>query len=98
MLNNQFPNGLQAVLWSKSLDNLDTDKDKNYIINQVLAFGFLEHLQWLFKIYPKEVVKSTFLNNPVKTYSVKSLNFIKLVLFGKKQVSLNVKRYVQYSS
>jgi len=97
MSNKQFPSGLQAVLWSKSLNNLDIDRDKNYIINQVLAFGFLEHLQWLFKIYPKEIVRKTFLNNPIRTYSVKSLDFIKLILFGKKQVDLDEKKYVQHS-
>lgn len=97
MLKKQFPSGLQAVLWSRDLDGLDVNKDKNYIINQVLAFGFFEHLQWLFETYPKEVVKDTFLKNPIRTYSARSLDFIKLILFGKKQINLDEKKYVQYS-
>lgn len=93
----QFPSGLQAVLWSRDLDGLDVKRDKNYIINQVLAYGFYEHLQWLFEIYPKKTVKDTFLKNPIRTYSARSLNFIKLILFRKKQINIDEKKYIQNS-
>jgi hypothetical protein len=97
MLKTQTPVGLQAVLWSRDLTNLDINNDKHYIINQVLAYGFMEHLKWLFKTYPKEVLNKTFIEKPVKIYSPKSFNFIKFLLFGSKNVDLDEQKYVQNS-
>jgi hypothetical protein len=90
------PTGLQAVLWSKSLTTLDFDKDKNYIINQVLAYGLLEHLEWLFKVYSKSTIIETFLKNPTRIYSNKALNFIKILLLDGKSANLDEKKYVRY--
>ncbi|OGM12825.1 hypothetical protein A3A76_01035 [Candidatus Woesebacteria bacterium RIFCSPLOWO2_01_FULL_39_23] len=96
MHNIPTPEGLQAVLWSKKLNNIDINKDKNYIINQVLAYGLIEHIQWLFKVYSRNTIIETFLENPSKIYSDKALNFIKFILFENNPVNLDEKKYVRY--
>lgn len=59
---------------------LDLKNDQNYIVNQVLAYGTLNDLKWLFSTYPKEEIKSVFCNHPGKDYTPSSLNFIKNIL------------------
>jgi len=90
-----FPESLQAVLWSKSLANLELEQDKTYIIHQVLAYGLMEHLKWLFGVYPKSEIISVFLHYPVKIYTARSLNFLKILLFDNKNYQLDAKLYVQ---
>ena len=65
------------ILWSRKLKSLDYQKDKNYIIHQVLSLGTLDQLKQLFNCYPKKEVSQTFLNFPKKNYTPASFNFIK---------------------
>lgn len=69
---------VQSVAWSKN--NLNTEKDRAYIINQILAYGTLEELRWLYKTYSKKTLKDVFLNQPIKQYTPASLNFARLLL------------------
>ncbi|MEK7497947.1 MAG: hypothetical protein AAB656_03440 [Patescibacteria group bacterium] len=95
MVKTKFPDYFQAVVWSRYINNLDLSKDKEYIINQVLAYGLFDHLKWLFKNYSKKVILSTFLKNPIKIYSYRSLNFVKVLLFGNKKFTLDESSYVK---
>ena len=95
MKKTKYPIYLQAVLWSRDINNLSLGKDKEYIINQVLAYGLFDHLKWLFAVYPKTEILNTFLQNPIKIYSYRSLNFIKTILFGNKNLDLNESLYVK---
>jgi len=49
MKDKKIPSFLQAVLWSVDIKDLNLEEDKIYIINQVLAYGGVEELKWLFK-------------------------------------------------
>lgn len=77
-----IPANLQAILWSKDVNNLDLDTDKTYIIHQILAYGTTEHIKWLFSKYNEFEIKKTFSDTPEKNYSEKSFNFIKNILLA----------------
>lgn len=76
----KIPASLRSIFWSVKLEDLDLEEDKAYIINQVLAFGGIKELRWLFKTYPREVIKEVFLNRPMKTYRAPTFNFVKEIL------------------
>jgi len=92
-MKNRLPKRLQSVLWSTDISQLNLRKDRAYIVNQVLSFGSLEDLRWLFKVYPSNVIKKTFINSPIKTYRPESFNFAKNILLEIDQ-KLNSKNYV----
>lgn len=91
----QIPQSLQGVLWSADLSKLDLDRDKAYIINQVLAYGTLEEIRWLIKAYGKVAVKQVFLNQPRKVYTKPGFIFVKNAVFGLSQVDISEEKYVQ---
>lgn len=89
----KLPKFLKPVFWSNNLDDLDLQKDKNYIVNQVLAYGGIPELRWLFKTYPLEVVKKVFIQSPAKIYRAATFNFVKEILLEAKDV-LSSEKYV----
>lgn len=91
----KIPKTLQGILWSCSVEKLDLERDKNYIIHQVLAYGDLEQINWLLKIYGKEEIKKEFLSAPQNAYSPTSFIFAKDIVLGLKDISLDKERYVQ---
>lgn len=90
----QIPKKLQGVLWSVDVDQLDLEKNKSYIVNQILSFGTLEELRWLFSVYPKEVVKEVFVKEPSKVYTKPAFNYIKNFVLDLKNVNLPLNKYV----
>ena len=74
------PQTMQGTLWSAPISSLDIEDNRVYIIHQVLAFGILEDVRWLFQTYSKKSIRKTFLESPVKTYTRAAFNFSKLLL------------------
>jgi hypothetical protein len=64
---------------------LNLRKDKNVIIPRVLDFGTISELRWLFKAYPKAVIKDFIKNRGFRALSARTFNFYCLLL--------NVKKY-----
>lgn len=91
----KVPKKLQGILWSADVNLLDLEKNKSYIINQILSFGRLEELDWLFKTYPVSVIKETFIDEPTKTYTYSSFNFCKNILLSVKNKKLSPDFYVR---
>lgn len=89
----KVPKWLQPILWSVKVDHLDLEEDKIYIINQVLVYGGLKELRWLFKTYPKKVVKEVFAHQPLKIYTPQSFNFAKEILLNLKSKNLRQEDY-----
>lgn len=77
---NQIPKLLQGVLWSADIDKLDLEKNASYIVNQILSFGSLDEIRWLFTTYGKPKVGKIFLEKPMKIYTPSALNFSKIIL------------------
>ena len=74
------PKSLQAVLKSAAVEDLDLEKNKAYIIHQILSSGTWEQLQWLLNIYGSHTVKEVFRTRPMKIYSPEAYNFSQLIL------------------
>ena len=53
-----IPSNFQGVFWSRDIQNLDLQKDKDYIIHQILAFGSLEQIKWLKSSYGKDEIRN----------------------------------------
>lgn len=90
-----IPANLQPILWSVGIDKLDLQKDKSYIIHQVLAYGTWEHLKWLFKTYPRDEIKKVFIERPAKDYVPASFNFIKNYVLDLDDKNINIENYVR---
>ncbi|PIQ69725.1 hypothetical protein COS55_03625 [Candidatus Shapirobacteria bacterium CG03_land_8_20_14_0_80_40_19] len=90
----KVPKELQPFLWSVKTDQLDCQKDKIYIINQILAYGGLKEIKWLFKNYPLKVVRDVFLHHPIKTYRASTFNFVKEILLEVGNTLLVKEKYV----
>lgn len=91
----KIPKSLQGALWSVDVAKLDLEKDRAYIVNQVLSYGTLDEIRWLMKTYGKETVKQVFLNQPIKVYTRPCFAFIKNALFNLSQVNILEGKYVQ---
>lgn len=89
------PKKLQAVLWSVDVKRLDIDRDKNYIIHQILSYGRLEDILWLFDNYAREDLRRVFTTIPYKDYSPSRFHFVKEYLLGLKHHSLDERLYVK---
>ena len=77
-----IPRELQGILWSRDVSNLDLEKDKNYIIHQVLMYGTLKQIEWLKSVYSKEEIEKEFAEKPRKLYTKSGFNFIKNYILG----------------
>lgn len=56
----KIPKKLQPVLWSADVSKLNLQKDKYYIIHQILSYGIMEEIGWVLKAYSKNEIIETF--------------------------------------
>ncbi|PIV12741.1 MAG: hypothetical protein COS47_00935 [Candidatus Nealsonbacteria bacterium CG03_land_8_20_14_0_80_36_12] len=91
---NKIPSEFQGILWSANVRELDLEEDKNYIIHQVLMYGSLEQIRWLFRTYKKEEIKKVFIENPVPIYTKPIFYFIKNIILNLKK-KLDEKKYIK---
>ena len=89
-----IPEKLQPILWSCDINQLDLERDKGYIIHQVLIYGAMDDLRWLMRVYNKEELIHVFLHAPYKNYPNYIYFFVKNYLLGLKDVSLDENQYV----
>ena len=94
-MNSVVPPSLQGVLWSKATSKIDYQKDKNYIIHQVLSRGTWEHVRWLFDTYGRDEIKNAFLHSPAKNYTEKSFHFFGNIVLGITPGGADAKNYVK---
>jgi len=90
----KIPNNLQGVLWSTPLEKLDFNKHKSYIIHQVLMYGNLDQIKWLFEVYSKKQIVDVFLNKPQKVYTREALNYVYKFILGLKDGQIQQNKYV----
>lgn len=95
MKSKKIPKFLQGVLWSCPVDKLDLEKDKVYIINQVLSLGTLPMLQWLFVNYHPSTISQVFLNQPIRDYTASRFNLLKDYLLPLYNHPLVFQKYVR---
>ena len=90
----KLPKRLQSVLWSASVDNLDLEKDKYYIIHQILSFGILDDISWLTGKYSKKDIIDVFMVS-FKDYSRPRFYLVKDAILGLKNWHPDEKYYVK---
>lgn len=88
------PSSLQPILWSINVNHLNLEKDKGYIIPQVLIYGTLKEIRWLFHAYSKSAVARYFLTHPAKLYPKDAFLFTKNYLLDLADKRLNPDDYV----
>lgn len=91
---NKLPDNLQPILWSSSIDKLDPNKDRVYIIHQILAFGRMEDIHWLFKNYSLKEICTVFLKFPYKNYRSQRFNFVRNFLLPFEDTPILDNKYV----
>lgn len=74
---------------------MDLERDKAYIVNQVLAYGTLDEIRWLMKTYGKKTVKEVFLNQPMRVYTKPCFALMKNAMFDLKEVDIPEEKYIQ---
>ena len=60
--NKKLPEFLRSVLWSYDVSRMDTQKDKNLIVEQILNYGAEKELWWLIKTYSDNDIKNVVLH------------------------------------
>lgn len=70
-----LPKFLQSILWSYPVKSLDQDKDREYVITQVLNYGDWLAVKWLRKTYKDNVLKDTILHPRRGLWHDRTLNF-----------------------
>lgn len=90
----KIPQRLQAVLWSTDVKLLDIEKHKGYIIHQILRYGTLDDIKWLFRTYTKDKIRNFFFAHPSKNYAPQDFNFVKNYILGLKEKTINSDLYV----
>jgi hypothetical protein len=91
----RIPQDLQGILWSRKIDQLDLKKSRDYVVHQILAYGSLEQINWLFNTFSKKQVIQSFLNSPQKNYSPSAFNFVKNYLLGLENQQVKPQAYVK---
>jgi len=71
----KLPKFLQPMLWSYKLESLDKDKDKEYIITQVLNYGDWRSVKWVKKAYSDQTIKNIVLHPRRGQWFERVLNF-----------------------
>lgn len=71
------PKFLQPYLWSYDLSEIDLDNpnDQGVIITQVLNYGTLKDVQWLFKTYSPQKIKKIIKNPHRGVWFPETLNY-----------------------
>ena len=93
----KLPKNLQPVLWSSNINKLDLNKDKYYIIHQVMSFGSLDDISWLIEVYPKKDIVGVFMVS-FKDYTRPRFYFVKDAILGLKNWHPEEKYYVKNTS
>lgn len=90
----KVPKNLQSILWSVNIAHLNLEKDKYYIIHQVLIYGTLDELRWLFHTYGIKEIARVFVHEPARLYPKKVFYFIKNFVLPLREKKLYEEDYV----
>ncbi len=85
---------MQGILWSVDVNQLDSERDNGYIINQILSLGSVKDLKWLFQTYPQSEIAEIFIKKPSKSYRPSAFNFCKNILLGLENIHISPDKYV----
>lgn len=90
-----IPKHFQGLLWVKNINKIDIEKDKNYIIHNILMYGTFSDIKWLIEVYSINIVKTVFVSSPKKTYTKPVFRLIKNYILKLKKTELNEEEYIK---
>ena len=90
----KIPQGFQPFLWSRNIKELDLERDKNYIIPQILAFGGLKEIKWLLKIYGRSKARKVFLESPQPIFTSSLLHFVRNFVLDIRKKEIDERKYL----
>lgn len=73
-------NRLNRLFWSTNPRRLDVHTDQAEIIHHILAYGSIDDIRYLLKLYPRTVVKRFFLQGKLGYYSPQAVAFTQQLL------------------
>ena len=91
----KIPRTFQPFLWSKNVGKMDRDRDKIYIIHQILSYGDFKELRQLFKVYDRKEVVEVFTKYPKKIYQPSVFYFVKNFVLDLRKKRVNENNYVK---
>jgi hypothetical protein len=68
-------NRLNRLFWSANQDVLDVERDRDEIIHHTLAYGSVEDIRYLLRLYSRPIVKKSFLEGRPGYYSPQAVAF-----------------------
>src|SRR3972149_9305214 len=95
MKQKKIPQKLQSVLWSSGVRKLNSERDKNYIIHQILSYGGLDEILWLFEKYGASQIIKTFTTTAFKDYRKARFYFVKNILLNLEDRDMSELLYVK---
>jgi hypothetical protein len=93
-----IPLSFKPLLWSADFSQLDLQKNRKYIIHQLLNYGDLDAFAWLKRTYSLPALQATFIHSPQKMYTDRSFFFVTKFLLNINQQSLSKIQYVSMAS
>ena len=90
----KIPAKLQWVFWSVDVRHLELERDRVYIIHQILAFGRMEEIHWLFQTYSLREICAVFLNSPYKNYRFPRFTLVKNYILSLEKMPVVLEKYV----
>ncbi|HAJ44833.1 MAG: hypothetical protein UV53_C0015G0013 [Candidatus Azambacteria bacterium GW2011_GWE1_42_9] len=73
--NKKIPQKMRWLFWSYDIKTINFDRDKDYVISQVLNYGTWDDIKWLKEIYSDEEIKEIVKNPGRGVWFEKVLNF-----------------------
>ena len=86
---------IQPLLWSISTDKLDLQRDRVYVVHQVLSYGTLEHIKFLFTLYSRQEIVDVFVQHPKRLYQAAVFYFIKNIVLDLMNTPLEKNKYIK---
>ncbi len=68
----------KRFFWDVNISSLDKSKDAFFVIERILQFGDLEHINWLFSNYDNQLIQEVIKNS--RALSPKIVNYWRIVL------------------
>jgi hypothetical protein len=91
----RIPPTFQPFLWSKNVEKMDRDRDKIYIVHQILSYGGLKELRLLFRLYDKKEIREAFIKFPKRIYQPSVFYFVKNFILELRNRKLKEEDYVK---
>lgn len=90
----KLPKFLKTYFWDVDFKGINPQKSAQYVIARLIDKGNDEAIRWLFKNYPKDLIKEVVTNR--RGFSAKTANFWALVLgIDKRKVVCLQKPYLK---